>query len=970
MERFVLFSLLPEDETGTAGKARLLQGLALLLTASAILYNAVTLPRAELWPILLAQSLVSLVIVAVTFSLIRYGRIRLATHFFFTTQTAAHLAVLFTSGISGISYLLLSLLVAVTILDPRAVTLLYGVVSLTAVTIFTAIAPGLETGFLLRYYLLALTLGLTTWFAAINLLRALQHAQASTVALQEAAQSAAQKSAELTRLSQESAAAGVISQRRAQQLQTSAEIGQIINTERDLDALLRTATEMIRTEFGFYFVAVYLLDENGERLTLREGTGEAGTTMKNGRFSLPLQTNSIICWVARNHQMRIAHDVRQDPAYLAVPQLAQTESEVALPLMVRGTLLGVLDVQSSEVNAFAEEDLAFLQILANQLAGSIENAQVFAQTEARLNENLILNNLNTLLTSTLDVPEIHRRGALAFAEYLRAARVTLYTWDPQQNTLTREITFWRGTDDHGAGSYTLEQQRLTLEAHDNRQRVLQTLEPLVYYRTDLTQPEFCRTKLQELQAESCLLLPMVQGTEAVGILELLREERDGRFQPRELQLAQTMANQLTLARQNAQSVSESRAKVAQLSTINRLSTILSLSPTLEDVFEGARSEIFALIEATGMSILLLTPEKTHLNWLYGYERGAKVDLSGIPPLPITQGFSGHVVRTQQVLHINRQMEEMRAQFQSLTVGALPSSWLGLPMIVANQLIGVLAVENEYDSDAFSEQDVALLKIITGPMAIAINNLLQLRAVEEALASQSRQRIQLQTAAEVAAAASSILDRQELIARAVTLIKERFDLYYAGLFLLDEKREYAVLQAGSGEAGRIQVAKGHRLAVGGRSLVGGTCADGRVRLTQDVTRDSEWRPNPVLPLTQAELVLPLKVRGLIIGALTVQSTQANVFDPSLVGTLQIMADQLAVAIENARLLADAETRARQQRLLNEISTQMHRTTDISEIIRTGLQAISEQLGGAPVTLRLGGEAAEQPAALTSLTEEVR
>ncbi len=968
MERFALFSLLPVGEFDTTARGRLLQGLALLLTASAILYNAIAAPRAEVWPILLTQSLVSLVILGVTFYFIRHGRIRQAIHFFFIIQTAIHLAVLFASGTSGMAYLLLSLLVAITILETTVTTLLYGVVIVVAVTLFAAITPGLETGFLLRYYLLALTLALTTWFAAATLQRALKHAQEAAAATQEAAQVAAQKSAELARLAQESATANAISQRRAQQLQTSAEIGQIINTERDLAALLRIATEMIRAEFGFYFVAVYLLDESGESLILREGTGEAGAAMKNGRFGLPLHAKSIICWVARNRQTRIARDVHQDPTYLAVPELAQTESEVALPLMVRGTLLGVLDVQSGKANAFAQEDLAFLQILANQLAGSIENAQVFAQTERRLNESLILNDLNTLLTSTLDVPEIYRRSVLAFAEHLHATRVALYTWDAQHSTLTSEIAFWRQADEYKTGHYTLERQQLTLEEQDSRRRVLQTLEPLVYYYADANPGDRYMESVHELNAESCLLVPMVQGTEAIGILELLRTKSNGRFLPREVQLAQNMANQLTLARQNAQSVSESRAKVAQLSTINRISTILSLSLTLEDVFEGARSEIFALIEATGMSILLLTPDKTHLNWLYGYERGAKVDLSGIPPLPITQGFSGHVVRTQQVLHINRQMEEMRARFQSLTVGALPSSWLGLPMIVANQLIGVLAVENEYDSDAFSEQDVALLKIITGPMAIAINNLLQLRAVEEALASQSRQRLQLQTATEVAAAASSILDRQELIERAVTLIKERFELYYVGLFLLDERREYAVLQAGSGEAGRIQVAQGHRLAVGGRSLVGGATGDGRVRLTQDVARDSEWRPNPVLPLTQAELVLPLKVRGLIIGALTVQSTQANAFEPSLVGTLQIMADQLAVAIENARLLADAEARARQQRLLNEISAQMYRTTDISEIIRTGLEAISNQLGGAPVALRLGGQATKQPVALAGLAEE--
>jgi GAF domain-containing protein len=370
------------------------------------------------------------------------------------------------------------------------------------------------------------------------------------------------------------------------------------------------------------------------------------------------------------------------------------------------------------------------------------------------------------------------------------------------------------------------------------------------------------------------------------------------------------------------------------------------------VFEGARREIMSLTQATGMSIVLVLPEEDGmLEWIYGYEYGQEVDLSQVPPQPMSEGFSGYVARNREVLHINKDINTLHKQLRSKTIGAFPSSWLGLPLIVANQLIGVMSVENELDDDAFNQRDIDLLRIISGPLAIAINNLRQFEAIQEALAAQSEQRVQLETAAEVAAAATSIRDLDELLDRSVSLIKDRFALYYVGLFLIDSESERAVLRAGTGEAGQIQIRQQHHLEVGGRSLVGGATGDGRPRISQDVSADSEWRPNPLLPETRSELALPLQVRGRVIGALTVQSTAPRRFTPEVISILQTLADQLAVAIENAQLLRRAEARARREQRLNLISAQMHRTVDVDEIIKTGLRALSEQLNGAPVELKL-------------------
>jgi GAF domain-containing protein len=386
-----------------------------------------------------------------------------------------------------------------------------------------------------------------------------------------------------------------------------------------------------------------------------------------------------------------------------------------------------------------------------------------------------------------------------------------------------------------------------------------------------------------------------------------------------------------------------------------MSQLLANAPTLKDIFEGARREIMALIPATGMSISLLTREKDKMHWAYGYEFGNEVDLTNIPLLPLDQGLIGHVIKTGKILYLDKNDNELRQQLKSFTVGAEQETWLGLPLIVSGAPIGVLSVEND---DAFNEREIELLHTIVGPLASAIHNFIQLDELQTALLAQSAQRIRLQTAAEVAAAASSVLDQDTLTQESVNLIKERFSLYYVGLFLIDV-HENAVLVAGTGEAGRLQVEAGHFLPVGGQSLIGGATADATPRIIQNVTQNKEWLANPHLPQTKAELALPLRVRGRVIGALTAQSETAHLFSDELIQVLQTLCDQLATAVANAQLLKRVEDRAQRQQALAKISTELHQTSDVDEILKISLHAISKHLNGAQVKLQMGNKPTAAP-----------
>ena len=183
----------------------------------------------------------------------------------------------------------------------------------------------------------------------------------------------------------------------------------------------------------------------------------------------------------------------------------------------------------------------------------------------------------------------------------------------------------------------------------------------------------------------------------------------------------------------------------------------------------------------------------------------------------------------------------------------------------------------------------------------VRDITERKQAEEALA---RRAMQLQTSAEVAHAASSIVDPAELMHQVVDLIRERFDLYYVGLFVVDhsglEPGKWAVLRAGTGDAGRKMLKKGYKLRIGSGSMVGYCIAANEPSIALDAGKAAVRFANPLLPDTRSELALPLSSRGEAIGALTIQSSQQSAFSETDIAVLQIMAGQIANSIENARL----------------------------------------------------------------------
>lgn len=218
----------------------------------------------------------------------------------------------------------------------------------------------------------------------------------------------------------------------------------------------------------------------------------------------------------------------------------------------------------------------------------------------------------------------------------------------------------------------------------------------------------------------------------------------------------------------------------------------------------------------------------------------------------------------------------------------------------------------------------------------------------------RRTIQLETAAEVSRAASSTLDPQRLVSQTVDLIADRFNLYYVGLFLVDETGEWAVLRAATGKAGRQMVAQGHRLKVGGTSMVGWCTANAKARIALDVGAEAVRFDNPLLPDTRSEMALPLISRDQILGALDVQSTEEAAFDEADIAVMQTMADQAAGAIENARLFEGARRLAQRERAISHITGKLRSALDWEALLQTTVQELGQALGASEAIVCLGTE----------------
>lgn len=671
-------------------------------------------------------------------------------------------------------------------------------------------------------------------------------------------------------------------ERRATRLKTVAKVGESVTRMLDLGEIFNSTVDLIRDRFGFYHVSIFLLDEAREWAVVHASTGKVGKIMVERPHKLKVGSNSIVGYVTANAQPRIALDVGEDKVHFQNPLLPDTRSEMALPLLTRGIVIGALDVQSTEVNAFSEEDIDTLQIMADQLANAIENARLLQTAQ---DSRLFMKSIIDQIPDPIFIKDTDHKWVVvnrAFAEGLLGT--------PEEKLIGR-------TDGDYLSSKT---EADWLWTQDNR-----------LFETGET---------QETEA------PITDAKGNQRILYTRKIPLVGAEGKPEYLLG--ISNDVTERKQAEEALREA---FARMQSLYRISEALATATSQRAVAETILSEYLNLLNLKQGAILLLdkTGQSQEAKALYVNGQAVEPDL--IIPTVETSIFQ-HSQQNPSTLVISDTREHPLIQSISVSLGGT-ETLLAIPLVFGDKVAGIIAISATEKGYTFSQNNIQIGEAIADQLTIWLENH---RLLDEAQYRSER----LQTAAEVSRAASSIFDVNELINTSVNLIRDQFDFYYVGLFMVDEAKEWAVLRAGTGEAGRIQLENKHKLKIGGGSMIGWCVENRQARIALDVGQEAVRFQNPYLPDTHSEMALPLLSRDEVIGALTVQSTEQGAFLAEDITLLQTMADQLANAIQNARLFEQTQKALAETENLYRITQELLSARDEETVYRLAMEAIAQ------------------------------
>ena len=274
-------------------------------------------------------------------------------------------------------------------------------------------------------------------------------------------------------------------------------------------------------------------------------------------------------------------------------------------------------------------------------------------------------------------------------------------------------------------------------------------------------------------------------------------------------------------------------------------------------------------------------------------------------------------------------------------------------VTAARRLAVPLINLTETASRIAEGETGLQANVEGPrevstLASAFNNMTsQLRELIAGLEGRTRA---LETSTRVSQRLSTILDRGQLVAEVVKQVQDAFDYYHVHIYLIDEATQDLVMAGGTGTAGQMLLASGHKIP-SGRGLTGRAAATNSPVLVPDVSQEEGWLPNPLLPETKSEVAVPIAMGERALGVLDVQHNVVGGLGEADVDLLQSIAGQVAIALQNIRLFAEAQQRAERQTRVNLITQRIQSTTTVEDALQVTVRELGRAVEAGETSVRL-------------------
>jgi GAF domain-containing protein/anti-sigma regulatory factor (Ser/Thr protein kinase)/ActR/RegA family two-component response regulator len=714
-----------------------------------------------------------------------------------------------------------------------------------------------------------------------------------------------------------------------------AEVSRALAQTLDADVIAQQVVDTVRHLLSARGSFLFQLRPDTEDLIAVAVSGEVAPDYGLG---IVLPDGSGLAGVAvRARQVVVTPDLLTDARVVPPPdwrrmlEPATDRAALAAPLIVQDRVIGALSIRDRTGRVFSDRDRALAQAFADQVAVALENARLHRETERRRREAEELARIARALTDAPDETTVADRIVQSVLPLFGVQSAILRRVRPDGALVAISVA-GRARDYFDPGHVIPRGVGLAGRAVAEGRPIAGDVldEPDVVLSDDL------RRRVVGAGIRGMLAIPLRARSETLGVLAL-GAAGPRRFSASEVALLDTFADQAALALHNAQVLKESKARQGQLEALLEVTRELSAIQSVESLLDMIAETCGRLLDSESVGFRLLEGDELVVTGM----RGDAGQMMNVSRLKIGESLSGIVAATGEPLVVTDIANDPRVipAHRDALGRAGYKHWLGVPVQIGGRLVGVLSIRTRRDP-GFSERDLAMATAFAAQAAIALQTA---RLYSDA----ERRRQTAERLADVGRLISQSLDLQDVAPRVVNNLRSLIPALRVALYRIDPTSDDLLLVADSNDPA-ITIASSlvfHH----GTGLAGLACQERRLVVTPNILTDSRFRLEPDVQTywastpIRAAVAVPLLGSASILGVLIVADREARIFADEELRVLEMFAAQATVALDNARLFLESETRRRTAEALAEVGRVLSQALEPGEVAQRIADSVCGLLG---------------------------